>query len=85
MTMDIFKRMFALIGENGQGIGTSSFAQWVKNVTANLSTVERFAADALIDQCYEQLDEGEQRHVVSDFILLIPFRLLYSDWHRFSE
>lgn len=58
--MDIFKRMFALIGENGQGIGTSSFGHWVKNVSAlTMSSDERFAVDGLIDECYAQLDEGE--------------------------
>lgn len=60
LSMDIFKRMFALIGENGQGIGTSSFGHWVKNVAAlNLSTDEKFAVDGLIDECYAQLDEGK--------------------------
>lgn len=58
--MDIFKRLFALIGENGQGIGTSSFGHWVKNVAAlNLSKDERVAIDSLIDECYTHLDEGE--------------------------
>lgn len=52
--------MFALIGENGQGIGTSSFADWVKRV-ANLTLKpdEKFAVDELIDDCYAQLDEGK--------------------------
>lgn len=56
---DIFKRLFALIGENGQGIGTSSFADWVKNVCAlELSPEQKNIADDLIDNCYAQLDEG---------------------------
>lgn len=64
LSMDIFKRMFALIGENGQGIGTSSFGHWVKNVAAlNLSTDEKFAVDGLIDECYAQLDEGKYPEV----------------------
>lgn len=51
--------MFALIGENGQGIGTSSFADWVKNVSnLDLPTDEMLAADELIDAYYAQLDEG---------------------------
>lgn len=51
--------MFALIGENGQGIGTSSFGHWVKNVSnLNLATAEKFAVDELIDECYANLDEG---------------------------
>lgn len=56
---ETFKRLFALIGENGQGIGTSSFADWVKNVSAlPLSTDEKAAVDELIDNCYAQLEEG---------------------------
>lgn len=57
--IDTFKRLFALIGENGQGIGTSSFATWVKNVSElDLPTDEKLAADELIDSCYAQLEEG---------------------------
>lgn len=57
--IDTFKRLFALIGENGQGIGTSSFASWVKNVSElELPTDEKLAADELIDSCYAQLEEG---------------------------
>lgn len=60
LSTDIFKRLFALIGENGQGIGTSSFADWVKNVSAlTLAVDEKAALDELIDDCYAQLDEGE--------------------------
>lgn len=59
-SIDVFKRLFALIGENGQGIGTSSFADWVKNVSnLDLPTDEKLAADELIDSCYAQLEEGE--------------------------
>lgn len=51
--------MFALIGENGQGIGTSSFADWVQSVSKlDLPTDEKLAADELIDSCYAQLEEG---------------------------
>lgn len=53
--------MFALIGENGQGIGTSSFADWVHNVSKlSLPTDEKLAAEELIDSCYAQLEEGIQ-------------------------
>lgn len=56
-TPDTFKRLFALIGENGQGIGTSSFADWVKNATAlELTPDAKSALDEFIDACYEQLE-----------------------------
>lgn len=60
-SVDIFKRLFALIGENGQGIGTSSFADWVQNVSKlELPVDEKLAAEELIDSCYAQLEEGKQ-------------------------
>lgn len=56
----LFSKLFYLFsGENGQGIGTSSFADWVQNVSKlNLPTDEKIAADELIDTCYSQLEEG---------------------------
>lgn len=96
--MDIFKRMFALIGENGQGIGTSSFGHWVKNVGAlTVSSDERFAVDGLIDDCYAQLDEGinitifmapfGKRNIFNPvfFFLVSSFHRTNSDWCGFSE
>lgn len=57
---DTFKRLFALIGENGQGIGTSAFADWVKNATAlDLPPAQKSALDDFIDQCYADMDDRE--------------------------
>lgn len=59
-----------MIGENGQGIGTSSFADWVKNVSnLDLPTDEKLAADELIDAYYAQLEEGlpNTRHSIPHF------------------
>lgn len=59
LTPEAFKTFFAIIGTNGQGIGTSSFADWVKNVSElNLPEDEQAAVDTLIDDLYERLDEG---------------------------
>lgn len=53
-----------MIGENGQGIGTSSFADWVKKVSKlELPTDEKLAADELIDSCYAQLEEGTANYM----------------------
>lgn len=64
--------MFALIGENGQGIGTSPFADWVKNVsTLNVLPDEKVAVDALIDDCYARMDEGiAQAHTILFFLVV---------------
>lgn len=71
--------MFALIGENGQGIGTSPFADWVKNVSAlNISSDEKVAVDALIDECYGRMDEGI-------FCILCYFSNLCKNFHFVSH
>lgn len=50
--------MFALIGMNGQGIGTSSVSQYVTNVdNLTLTDEERVSADAIIDQAYEDMEK----------------------------
>lgn len=49
----------ALVGTNGQGIGTSAFARWVKNVSAlELPVDKRIQVDKFIDRLYDQMDEG---------------------------
>lgn len=58
LTPQAFKTVFAIIGTNGQGIGTSPFAEWVKNVSdLTLSDDERIAVESLIDDLYQKLDE----------------------------
>lgn len=58
LTPQAFKTFFAIIGTNGQGIGTSPFAEWVKNVSdLKLSDDERIAVESLIDDLYQKLDE----------------------------
>lgn len=60
MTPQAFKSFFAIIGTNGQGLGTSPFADWVKNVSElKLSEDERVSVDSLIDDLYEKLDNGK--------------------------
>lgn len=59
MTPQAFKTFFAIIGTNGQGVGTSPFADWVKNVAElKLSDDERVSVDTMIDDLYERLDDG---------------------------
>ncbi|XP_076629997.1 SET and MYND domain containing, class 5 [Colletes latitarsis] len=54
-----FRSLLALIGTNGQGIGTSSFARWVKNVSAlELPREERIQVDKLIDHIYDEMEEA---------------------------
>jgi len=58
-TPDGFRSLLALVGTNGQGIGTSSFSRWVKNVSAlELPKDERIYIDKLIERIYDAMDEG---------------------------
>lgn len=51
-------RLFAMIGTNAQGIGTSSFAVWVKNVgEMNLDDKQRSEIDEYIDTLYTTFDD----------------------------
>ncbi|KAL1123009.1 hypothetical protein AAG570_003333 [Ranatra chinensis] len=56
LTMDGLKTLFTLVGKNGQGIGTSVFAEWVKKVDEGdpetQASVEGFIASA-----YQAMEE----------------------------
>lgn len=59
LTLEGLTQIFAMVGTNSQGIGTSSFAGWVKNVT-DLETItdkQRKEVDELIDALYTTLEE----------------------------
>lgn len=59
LTLEGLTQIFAMIGTNSQGIGTSSFAGWVKNVADLdfLNDQQRSEVDAQIDTLYAVLDE----------------------------
>lgn len=59
LTLAGLTRVFSMIGTNSQGIGTSSFAGWVKNVS-ELETIDekqKNELDELIDTFYAALEE----------------------------
>ncbi|XP_046622667.1 histone-lysine N-trimethyltransferase SMYD5 [Neodiprion virginianus] len=57
-TPDGFRSILALIGTNGQGIGTSAFSRWVRNVSAlELPMNKRMEVDKLIDRIYDDMEE----------------------------
>ncbi|XP_014241295.1 SET and MYND domain-containing protein 5 [Cimex lectularius] len=52
------KSLFALIGRNGQGIGTSVFSEWVKVVEKHeMSNEDKERTDNFIDAVYQAMDE----------------------------
>uniref|UniRef100_A0A8C5N9P7 Protein-lysine N-trimethyltransferase SMYD5 n=1 Tax=Gouania willdenowi TaxID=441366 RepID=A0A8C5N9P7_GOUWI len=53
-----FRSLFALVGTNGQGIGTSSLSQWVHACDAlDLSAQQRAHLDSFIDQLYKDIEK----------------------------
>ncbi|KAF2975457.1 hypothetical protein EK904_002228 [Melospiza melodia maxima] len=57
-TPEGFRSLFALVGTNGQGIGTSSLSQWVHACDAlDLPMLEREELDAFIDQLYKDIEK----------------------------
>uniref|UniRef100_A0A8C9FDE2 SMYD family member 5 n=1 Tax=Pavo cristatus TaxID=9049 RepID=A0A8C9FDE2_PAVCR len=58
-TPEGFRSLFALVGTNGQGIGTSSLSQWVHACDAlDLPMLQREELDAFIDQLYKDIEKG---------------------------
>uniref|UniRef100_A0A3Q3W0X6 Protein-lysine N-trimethyltransferase SMYD5 n=1 Tax=Mola mola TaxID=94237 RepID=A0A3Q3W0X6_MOLML len=54
-----FLSLFALVGTNGQGIGTSSLSQWVHACDAlELPSQQREQLDSFIDQLYKDIEKG---------------------------
>lgn len=50
--------MFALIGRNGQGIGTSVYSEWVKKVEKlDLNEEEKSKMDIFINKVYDAMNE----------------------------
>ena len=57
LTPEGFDSLLALVGRNGQGVGTSPLSQWVKRVEhLQVSSDEKRQLDKLIDQVYEEID-----------------------------
>ncbi|XP_032891637.1 SET and MYND domain-containing protein 5 [Amblyraja radiata] len=56
-TREGFRSLFALVGTNGQGIGTSSLSQWVHGCDAlELAAPLREELDSFIDQLYKDIE-----------------------------
>ncbi|XP_026478679.1 SET and MYND domain-containing protein 5 [Ctenocephalides felis] len=58
LTPEGFRSLFAIIATNAQGIGTSSFANWVKAVEhLDLDDDKKAHLDKIIDDVYEKMDK----------------------------
>ncbi|XP_026819908.1 SET and MYND domain-containing protein 5 [Rhopalosiphum maidis] len=52
-----FKSLLALIGTNGQGVGTSVFHQWTNNCKKHLSSNQLELFEQFIDNTYEAMEQ----------------------------
>lgn len=48
----------ALIGTNGQGVGTSVFQQWSNNCKKNLPSDQMELFEQFVDNAYDVMEEG---------------------------
>jgi len=48
----------ALIGTNGQGVGTSVFHQWTNNCKKHLSSDQIESFEQFVDNAYEAMEQG---------------------------
>lgn len=61
LTPEGFRSLVALVGTNGQGIGTSPLSRWVRNCdNLEIPDEERKKLNDLIDDVYEQLEKGKK-------------------------
>lgn len=75
-----FRSLIALVGLNGQGVGTSVFSEWVKKITElNLPESEKQNLDLLVEQIYDDMDSGKlnKRSVIYIYTVFIYFFSLY--------
>nr|AEE61677.1 unknown [Dendroctonus ponderosae] len=56
LTQEGFQSLVALIGTNGQGVGSSPFSSWIRNVEKlNLSAEQKEQIDSLVDRIYDEM------------------------------
>ena len=73
LTPEGFRSLIALVGTNGQGVGTSAISVWVRNCTnLELPDEESEKLDQVINQLYDDLEKGtahtlSRRDVVKNF------------------
>lgn len=60
----------ALIGTNGQGVGTSVFQQWSNNCKKNLPSDQMELFEKFVDNAYEAMEEGI-------FIIILSINVVY--------
>lgn len=78
LTPSGFKSLLALIGTNGQGVGTSVFQQWSNNCKKHLPADHMEVFEKFVDNAYEVMEQGNS--FFSFFFINILISLLNSCW-----
>ncbi|KAF5280619.1 hypothetical protein FQA39_LY05267 [Lamprigera yunnana] len=75
LTIEGFVSLLALIGTNGQGVGTSAVSQWVtKSSELSLPDVDKNYLDSFIDKLYEDMDKFSGNFLNNEGVALFPLQ-----------
>ena len=80
LTPEGFRSLIALVGTNGQGVGTSAISVWVRNCTGlDLPPDEHEKLDQLINQLYDDLEKGAYHTRSREFsVMSLMFAVSFS-------
>lgn len=66
MSPEGFLSLIAMVGTNGQGVGSSALAEWAKNAgELNLPQGEKDTLEEFIDNLYSNLEDGKLNRIMS--------------------
>jgi len=66
MSPEGFLSLIAMVGTNGQGVGSSALAEWAKNAgELDLPQSEKDELEEFIDNLYNNLEDGKQIEILS--------------------
>ncbi|XP_018327874.1 SET and MYND domain-containing protein 5 [Agrilus planipennis] len=75
LTLEGFYSMLALLGTNGQGVGTSPISQWVTKASElPLSKGEKKRLDQFIDKLYEDMDKHSGNFLNNEGVALFSMQ-----------
>jgi SET and MYND domain-containing protein 5 len=66
MSPEGFLSLIAMVGTNGQGVGSSALAEWAKNAgELDLPQSEKDELEQFIDNLYNNLEDGMHNNILS--------------------
>lgn len=75
LSLEAFYSLLALIGTNGQGVGTSAISQWVSKCTElSLPAEQKEELDAFIDRLYDEIDANSGTFINNEGVALFSLQ-----------